>query len=123
MKVAKPVRTSNRDCREYVERRIPFQGSNLFGQYLMEEPDDEEAGDVIYAVFSYGHHFPIYAYSTLTQQWFANSGKYSLSTTRHQSQARPISDGAQLQWLDTAKMKTLVFGGYTRLAKERINGR
>ncbi len=123
MKVAKPIRTSNKDCRQYVEQQLPFQGSNLFGQYTMDEPGEEEGVDVIYAVFSYGQHFPIYAYSTLTKTWFGNKEKYSRSTTTHQSQARPIAGVRELCWLDSAHMKTLVFSGYRGLVKGRINGR
>ena len=112
------MKIANKNCREYVQRREPFQGSNLWGAWIkstLVESSDEQ-----YVVFSYGHHFPIYIFDQDTQQWFANKDKYSLTTTRHQSQARPISDGTQLQWLDTRRMIVLATIGYTEFVKRRV---
>lgn len=76
------IKTSNGDCRQYVQKRQEFKGSNLFGQQY----------DGVYVVFSYGHHWPLYAYVEAEDQWYANYSKRSVSTARHATQAHPCPD-------------------------------
>jgi hypothetical protein len=71
------MKIANKNARHYVEQKEEFQGSNLYA---------EKRGNN-YIVFSYGTHFPIFAY--VKGIWYENEDKYSVSTTRHQSQARP----------------------------------
>jgi len=110
------MKIANKNCREYVQRREPFQGSNLWGTWIkstLVESSDEQ-----YVVFSYGHHFPIYIYAN--NHWFANKDKFSQSTSRHQSQARPVWEGSAMHWLDTRAMIFLGTVGYTELARRRV---
>jgi len=105
------MKIANHKAHEYTKQRVPFRGSNLFA---------ENAPNGAYVVYSYGRHFPIYAF--VDGQWFANKDKYSRSTTRHQSQARPVWEGDKMRWLSTKAMKCLVENGVAGLTKARLLG-
>lgn len=90
------IRTTNTDCRKYVVAREPFTASNIFGV----------KGRDTYVVYSYGHHFPMYAF--INGRWHGNSDKYSATTTRHQSLARPVHRGSDMQWHSTAELERLI---------------
>ena len=62
----------------------------------------------LYAVYSYGFHFPMYVYDTASNQWFGNHDKYSRTTTSHQSYAQP---SAKIHWIGTREMKLLTAAG------------
>jgi hypothetical protein len=119
----KQVRVPNHNCREYVHHQIPFQGSNLFAEWRTDnhaDTQEQQEQQEWYVVFSYGEHFPIYVYIPATNTWYANNDKYSRSTTRHQSQARPLNTTAPLHWLSADRMKLLAHSGYAALAKLRV---
>jgi hypothetical protein len=99
-------RISNREARKYVERREPFQGSNLFA---------ESHSNGVYVVYSYGRHFPLLAYAD--NQWFQNKDKYSRTTSYHFTQCRP---SAPCQLLSTEMMHRVISGGIAELAKARV---
>ena len=80
-------KTSNRDCAVYVDRREPFKAHNLFGEWDHDKDVFDTMMDCPYVVYSYGRHFPIYAW--LDGKWYENTDKYSVSTSKHQTQARP----------------------------------
>ena len=71
------LKTSNKNARNIVENRCEFNGSNTFGRF---ESD-------CYAVYSYGYHFPMFVFKY--GQWHENSEKYSVSTSKQQTQLRP----------------------------------
>jgi hypothetical protein len=74
----------NKDAiRIHAAARIPFKNGNLFG---------EEIGN-IYAVFSYGYHFPLAVYANNRRVWYTNEDKWSPTTTRHQSLVRQFLGG------------------------------
>jgi hypothetical protein len=78
----------------------------------------EHSGD-LYVVYSYGYHFPMYVYDYRLEQWFGNSDKYSSTTSRHQSYARPR--GEDIKYLDTSMMKLVInAGGYNQTILGRI---
>jgi len=106
------MRISNYEAHEYVSQRIPFEGSNLFAEFHHNGA---------YVVYSYGRHFPIYAF--VDGQWFGNRDKYSRSTTRHQNQARPVWDSSKIWWLDTTWMRRVIAEGVSAIVKNRILGR
>ena len=89
------MKVSNQKCRSYVSRCEDFQGSNLFGVH-------ENLNT--YVVYSYGHHFPIYA--NIGGVWYGNKGRYSVSTSKHQGQANPGVSG--IQWVGTDELKSLI---------------
>jgi hypothetical protein len=75
------IRTSNSKCRAYVEQQVIFKSNNIFSENRLG----------YYVVYSYGHHFPMFIYDKKTGQWYENSDKYSVSTSKQQGQARPYN--------------------------------
>lgn len=92
--------SSNKNADTFTTNRQPFKGSNTWGSWVTEN---------LYVVFSYGHHFPIYAWDEELGLWFGNKDKYSRSTTRHQSQLRPITD--RIEYIETDRIRNLVACG------------
>jgi hypothetical protein len=78
----RPEKIENRDAREYVENKIPFIGNNLSGITMSN-------GD--YLVSSYGY-YPIYYYSKRENKFYGSKDKFSVTTAKHLSQARPNYD-------------------------------
>ncbi len=71
------IRTSNINSSKYTTLKKEFKGHNLFAV--------KENG--CYVVYSYGKHFPIYVYKN--KYWYMNKEKYSISTSKQQTQSRP----------------------------------
>ena len=42
-----------------------------------------------YIVFSYGLHWPLFIYDHKKGQWYGNSDKYSVTTSKHYSKLNP----------------------------------
>jgi hypothetical protein len=102
-------RVANNKAREVIEKLEEFQGSNMFGKWVgIGNGRTEMFADKLYAVYSYGSHFPMYIYDAKEQKWLGNSDKYSRSTTRQQSHARPSSIYA---WYNTDEMKEVIYHG------------
>ena len=101
---------ANSKCRFLVQSRLPFKGSNLWGENIPTWDKQQQ-----YVVLSYGYHFPLYIYAN--DMWFENEDGYSRSTARHKSQARP-TDKTIL--LGTRGMIALMQDGYQALVKQRI---
>ena len=72
------VKVSNINARGFVTGCVEFKGSHIFGRW---------EGKSVYVVYSYGLHFPMYA--KIRGAWYANKDKYSVSTSRQQSQCGP----------------------------------
>lgn len=80
--VERVARINGRHCRAKVQARQPFRNSN--GQlYAQLEANG------IYAVYSYGAHWPLFAYNAQTDQWFENVDRCSVTTSKHRSFAHP----------------------------------
>lgn len=101
----KPDRINNTDAHRYVTSRVEFVGSNLFAEDVRK---DEQA--VMYVVYSYGYHFPMYAFDYTINEWLGNQDKYSPTTSRHQSRTRPNRVD---QWYDTSTLIQIVAAGGT----------
>ena len=78
---------ANKDASQYVNKCEEFKGSNTFAEMNINEYYKEKAN--LYVVYSYGYHFPMYVFDYTTREWYANSDKYSPTTSKHQSQCRP----------------------------------
>lgn len=74
------MKVSNSNARSAVQKKLSFTGNNTFGEYLSGA----------YVVFSYGYHWPMFAYIDGT--WFENDGRYSRTTSKHRSQLHPLED-------------------------------
>lgn len=85
-------RIANRHAHEYVSRREPFKGSNLYGERL-------PGGG--YVVYSYGPHWPLYVYDGT--HWWRNEDKYGTTTSKHSGQACP-----RHEYLNSADRRALL---------------
>lgn len=94
------VKTSNGKCRQFVQNREVFKANNLFS-----ERTKSLNGESMYAVYSYGYHFPLFVYHEPTGAWFENSRRYSVSTSKHRSQAHPL---CQTTKIDTHQLEKLL---------------
>ena len=117
-------RTTTGDTRRLVNARIPFVAGKetIYGRWewgyddtnpdpILPMPNQAHtptnAKRLRYVVYSYGSHFPMYIWDEVTQRWYGNRDKYSITTTRHQRHACPgysYHDNPSIQWLDTDKM-------------------
>ena len=105
------AKVSNREVGDLVNKREQFVTNN-------ETITSSINSKGLYVVYSYGQHFPMYAHDADTNQWFGNSDKYSRTTSRHQSHARPDAD---IHWTDTDTMSALVnSGSYAAACADRI---
>ena len=104
-------RIANKSARAMVTLRRPFEGSNLFAR----ENFPQHGASVLYVVYSYGEHWPLYVAETdgyNNTQWYVMADKYSQSTSRHQSQCNPYD----------AECVPLTAGAMRRCAVEGIAG-
>jgi len=75
----------------------------------------------IYVVYSYGSHFPMYVYDNERREWYGNEDKYSSTTSRHQSHARP--DATVAAYVPTSVLRDIVdYGGYAEFCAHRCRG-
>jgi hypothetical protein len=108
------AKTSNSACRRYVEKCLPFLGSNLSAVWISQR----------YIVYSYGPHWPLFIYEQVTDTWYANRDKRSQSTSRHYSQANPSTYAPQIKLvpLSTRDMAVVADAGSVGLI-EAANAR
>jgi hypothetical protein len=104
------MRVSNCEMGALVRCRQSFRNNNqtVYGLWL-SHPDR-------YVVNSYGSHFPMYIWENGV--WFGNADKYSVTTSKHQSQCHP---GGDITWLETHQMRMIARNGYLSLVKERMD--
>ncbi len=108
------MKIANRDARQYVLQRKPFDGSNLYARQRTLVTDDDTVA--WYIVYSYGEHYPLFIH--INGHWFENDGGYSVTTSKHRSQCYPR--GADTFPLSTRRMQVLAEQGYVALAKMRV---
>lgn len=87
--------TSNKNALHLVQARKPFKGSNTFAEWH----------GCLYVVYSYGYHFPMFAFDSISKKWYGNGKKYSPSTSRHYSQ---LSPHAELTKVSTEELQALI---------------
>ena len=106
------MKVANKNARQYVDELKVFEGSNTFAENKVQYDDK------LYVVFSYGYHFPMYIYDYQAGMWIGNEDRYSMSTSKHQSQCRP-SEPIEC-WLNTAdEMKEYIRCGSMMRYMER----
>ena len=77
----------------------------------------------LYIVYSYGEHFPMYVYDDASSTWFGNSDKFSPTTAKHQTLARPNVDVGFIHMMPKHELKYLIdFGGYAGYCADRCMG-
>jgi hypothetical protein len=91
----KPIRTTRRGARRYVQSGMPFRTSNgtLYGCWVGTQPDKT------YVVYSYGPHWPLFVWHNGI--WYENEDRRSVTTSHHRSYAHPHTDTAprSTSWL------------------------
>ena len=104
-------RVANKDIGTHIDKLEIVEGSNIFTENSGKLPDNPKTDDNHYIVYSYGWHFPMYIYCRQADLWYGNSDKYSVSTSKHQAQARPTRPIDS--WLSTDEMKIMIQCGST----------
>ena len=102
---------SNQEMSDYVTELQPFTNHT-------ESVWSDDVGDM-YVVYSYGTHFPIYMYDHKTEMWFGNSDRYSPTTSRHRSLARPQVEGMYMV-TSTDLSDIIRSGGYSNYCSDAI---
>jgi hypothetical protein len=92
------------------EQRV-FKANNIYSEFYGDantEWHKMRDGEPMYVVYSYGEHWPLFIYHYLTDTWFENSDKRSVTTSKHRSQAHPH---APTRPVPCSFMKDIVFYG------------
>jgi hypothetical protein len=108
------MKTSNKHARTLVQQRQAFTANNIFAEYITHNADGNPVDPCRYVVYSYGKHFPMYIFEG--GAWYANCDKYSPTTSKHMTQARPVSGQSTAMPMTTNQMKQLVRYGIAGLA-------
>jgi hypothetical protein len=90
----KPKKTTNTNSRQFVKSKIPFQGSNLKGEW---RTDNENVP--YYVVISYGW-YPVFLFKE--NKWYEVSDSYSSSTGKQMNRANPV------HWNDEISERTII---------------
>lgn len=101
-------RIPNKHARRYVQQRMPFRGSNLYG-YRSEQFIG------MYIVCSYADHWPLFIY--VHGIWFENKDRSSTTTSRHRRQAHPLCGTHSLSH---STMQLLMAKGLEWIAAMRV---
>lgn len=83
---------ANIRCRTFVQKTLVFKANNIFAEWSRGW----------YVVYSYGHHWPMYAWKD--GRWFRNISKYSVTTSKHSSQCKPSMDCEEVTCGDLIRM-------------------
>ena len=101
------AKTTLRDMHAEVEGCRVFEGNSVFST----------SNNDLYAVYSYGYHFPMYVYDFAIGEWVGNEDKYSVTTSKHQGKCRP---NIVRYWLSTEAIKDLIeLGGFVQYKTAR----
>lgn len=108
-------RCSNSDAIRFIEYRDAFETNNktMFGEWHKTGGEGET-----YAVYSYGHHFPMYVWDAQVHKWYGNKDKYSRTTSSHQTKARPRAPIEA--WYDTDTIKRIAYVGIAKVIADRM---
>lgn len=99
---------TTRNARALVEARKNFKVANIFGQNW----------GPLYAVYSYGTHWPLFIYDSLSGKWFENEDRHSVTTSAHRSKTRPSAktELRSVEWM----RECLDAGGEALLEEQRL---
>ena len=102
---------SNTEMSDYTTELQPFTTHT-------ESVWTDDIGDM-YVVYSYGTHFPIYMFDHRTEMWFGNSDRFSPTTSRHQTLARPQVEGIYMV-TSTDLCDIIRSGGYSNYCSDAM---
>ena len=110
----KQRKVANNSAYEYATAKMPFKGSNVEGQW-----DVNNKHDWYYVIKSYGW-YPVFLY--INNQWYRTLETYSSSTRKQMSQVNPIKYDSNLKSdvmsVTKGEMESLMDGRYNL---ERVN--
>jgi len=115
----KQRKVSNNTAYEYATAKMPFKGSNLEGQWEVNNNNDW-----YYVIKSYGW-YPIFLF--INNQWYRTLDTYSSSTRKQMSQVNPVKFDSNLKAdvmsLNRGEMDRLMDGRYSleRVKTDRIS--
>ena len=72
------------NARRSVQSLTPFTGNSCYAV------DKTVNGESMYVVYSYGDHWPLFIYHHLTDTWFENEDRCSVTTSKHRSKLHPL---------------------------------
>ena len=105
----KQRKVTNNTAYEYATAKMPFKGSNLEGQWGVNNNNDW-----YYAISSYGW-YPIFLF--INNQWYRTLDTYSSSTRKQMSQVNPVKYDSNLR----ANVMSVTKGEMERLIDGRYN--
>jgi hypothetical protein len=114
-------RVNNSDIKKHVDKLENFETNNQTVYGIKDSNSEGEMFDKtpsVYAVYSYGYHFPMYVYDLEAKVWLGNKDKYSRTTSAHQTKARP-SQGIH-QWFSTDELRTIIDQGFKETVSKRL---
>ena len=110
----KQRKVANNSAYEYASARMPFKGSNVEGQW-----DVNNNNDWYYEIKSYGY-YPVFLF--INDQWYRTLDTYSPSTRKQMSQVNPVKYDSNLKSdvvsVTKGEMERLMDGRYNL---ERVN--
>jgi hypothetical protein len=109
----KQRKVTNNTAYEYATAKMPFKGSNVEGQWEVNNNNDW-----YYVVKSYGW-YPIFLF--INDQWYRTLDTYSSATRKQMSQVRPVFDSnlnSDVISVTKGEMERLMDGRYNL---ERVN--
>jgi hypothetical protein len=115
----KQRKVSNNTAYEYATAKMPFKGSNLEGQWEVNNNNDW-----YYVIKSYGW-YPIFLF--INNQWYRTLDTYSSSTRKQMSQVNPVKFdsnlNADVMSLNRGEMERLMDGRYSleRVKTDRVS--
>lgn len=103
------AKTTLKEMKYEVNGLRTFEGNSVFSKWVDEN---------LYAVYSYGYHFPMYVYDAHIDAWVGNSDKYSVTTSKHQGKCHPDTVS---HWLNTQELKEMLnMGGFVQYKTREI---
>ena len=110
----KQRKVTNNTAYEYAAAKMPFKGSNIEGQWNVNNNNDW-----YYVIESYGY-YPVFLF--INDQWYRTLDTYSPTTRKQMSQVNPVKYDSNLQSdvisVTKGEMKRLMDGRYNL---ERVN--
>ena len=114
------IRTSNKNCRQYVDVRAPFKGNNLEGRWRVTTTVKREQVN-LYVVSSFEMHHCLYVYDAAVDKWFeTDDPKYGGDIRRHKEQARPTD--VPITTVTSDDMYFIYMYGFTALISAKLKG-
>lgn len=110
----KQRKVTNNTAYEYATAKMPFKGSNIEGQWNVNNNNDW-----YYEIKSYGY-YPVFLF--INDQWYRTLDTYSSSTRKQMSQVNPVKYDSNLKSdvvsVTKGEMERLIDGRYNL---ERVN--